>query len=226
MLGMQEMKSQNSGHKKLTPKLPAKESSRSAKLPPNVPNSDGRLNRIVVTRQKIVTALTALIYEGSLSPTAEQVAQRADVGLRTVFRHFDDMDSLYREINSNLEAQLLPMQGVRLVGEAWQERMMHFVQIRSELYDRIAAMHLAGQVHRHASAYVNENVVRAVKLQREQLSRILPDSICQNVAVFEALDLLISMESWIRLRRDQGLSSTQALDVVRLGLTALLVKPR
>jgi hypothetical protein len=28
------------------------------------------------------------------------VAGRADVGLRTVFRHFQDMDSLYREIGA------------------------------------------------------------------------------------------------------------------------------
>ena len=69
------------------------------------PKSDGRINRSVVTRKKIVTALTALVYEGHLTPTAEQVAQRAEVGLRTVFRHFDDMDSLYREISLDLEAQ-------------------------------------------------------------------------------------------------------------------------
>lgn len=226
MLGMQEMKTQDPSHKKLTPKLPAKESSRSVKLPADSPKADGRVNRSVVTRQKIVSALTELIYEGSLSPTAEQVAKRADVGLRTVFRHFDDMDSLYREINSDLEAQLMPMQGIRLVGDGWEERLLNFIQIRSELYDRIAAMHLAGQVHRHNSAYVNENVVRAVKVQREQLTRILPEPIRQNVTLFEALDLLISMDSWIRLRRDQGLSFSHALDVVRFGIRSLLLKSK
>ena len=70
-------------------------------IPPNgapvaQSTSDGRLKRSVATRKKILQALTALTYEGVLSPTAEQVAMRADVGLRTVFRHFDDMDSLYR----------------------------------------------------------------------------------------------------------------------------------
>lgn len=218
MFHMKAMKSQNTNG--------AKVSSQPGQLPNDEPKADGRVNRSVVTRQKIVSALTELIYEGSLSPTAEQVAKRADVGLRTVFRHFDDMDSLYREINSDLEAQLMPMQGIRLVGAGWEERLLNFVQIRSELYDRIAAMHLAGQVHRHNSAYVNENVVRAVNVQREQLTRILPDLIRQNVTLFEALDLLISMDSWIRLRRDQGLSSSRALDVVRFGLKSLLFKPK
>ena len=60
---------------------------------------DGRLHRSMATRRKIVTALETLIRAGTLSPTAEQVAVQAQVGLRTVFRHFDDMETLYREIS-------------------------------------------------------------------------------------------------------------------------------
>ena len=63
-----------------------------------ITKSDGRINRSIVTRKKIVDALTALVFEGHITPTAEQVAQRANVGLHTVFRHFDDMDSLCREV--------------------------------------------------------------------------------------------------------------------------------
>ena len=70
------------------------------------PKLDGRLNRSVVTRNKIVETLTKLILEGQISPTAEQVALRANVGLRTVFRHFDNMDALYREISIDVDARL------------------------------------------------------------------------------------------------------------------------
>lgn len=41
-----------------------------------------------------------LVREGDISPSAELVAARADVGLRTVFRHFKDLDSLYREMSA------------------------------------------------------------------------------------------------------------------------------
>ena len=184
--------------------------------------SDGRVHRSVVTREKIVSALTALIYEGHLSPTAEQVAQRADIGLRTVFRHFDDMDSLYREINTELENQFLPMQSVRLTGETWQDRLLHCIELRTAFYDQFAAIHLAGQVHRHDSSYVTENMMRAVTQQRELLMKILPTPVRSNAVVFEALDLLISMDSWIRLRRDQGLSAAQARDVLNQSVQALI----
>ena len=55
---------------------------------------DGRRRRGQDNRARIVAAMLEIIHGGELSPGAEQVAQRADVALRTVFRHFSDMDSL------------------------------------------------------------------------------------------------------------------------------------
>lgn len=186
------------------------------------PISDGRINRSVVTRRKIVDALKELVYEGILSPTAEQVAQRAKIGLRTVFRHFDDLNSLYSEISGDLESLLLPAIHVRLVGNSWQERLMHSLELRTGLYDQIAAMYLAAQVHRHQSPVVSAKLAHDVTRLREISRHILPAVVQQNTAVFEALDLLMSLDAWVRLRRDQKLSAEVALDVVRLGVNAVL----
>jgi AcrR family transcriptional regulator len=186
--------------------------------------TDGRVNRSIVTRKKIVDALTALVYEGHISPTAEQVASRADVGLRTVFRHFDDMDSLYREITLDLEAAYMPLARQRLAGASWQERLMQSLDLRIDMYDHMAAMHIAGQVHRHESVYLAENVMQFVALQRELLRRLLPEAASQNAVLFEALDLMLSIEAWIRLRREQALSAAAAREVVRLGVAGLLMK--
>ena len=46
------------------------------------------------------------IGEESLSPTALQVAERADVGVRTVFRHFSDMDTLFAAMNQRLSDEV------------------------------------------------------------------------------------------------------------------------
>lgn len=184
--------------------------------------SDGRFNRSVVTRKKIVSALTSLVYEGYLSPTAEQVAQRADVGLRTVFRHFDDLNSLYSEIGADLEALILPVLQIRLRGNSWQEKLMHSIEIRAQFYDRIAALYLSAQVHRHRSPLITHNLTRDVQRLREISRIILPAGIQQNVLVFESLDLLMSPDTWVRLRRDQSLSVEEALNVVRLAVKAVL----
>ncbi len=187
-----------------------------------VPKPDGRINRSIVTRKKIVDALTALVFEGHITPTAEQVAQRADVGLRTVFRHFDDMDSLYREISTDVDAQIQPLLQARLDAPTWQERVLQSIDFRSDIYDRTAAMHLAAQVHRHESAYLAQNLMHSARLQRDLLQRLLPVTVSQDARLLDALDLVLSFEAWIRLRREQGLDAAQAREVMRLGVRALL----
>lgn len=190
--------------------------------PAPVAKTDGRLNRSVVTRKRIVDALTALIYEGHLTPTAEQVATRADVGLRTVFRHFDDMDALYREIALDLDTVIQPVIGQRLSGATWQDRLRHSVLLRTEFFDRVAAIHLATQVHRHESDYLTQQVRQTVDLQRELLRRQLPPDVAQDTTLFDALDVVLSIEVWIRLRREQGLPADAARQVILRTVEGLL----
>jgi AcrR family transcriptional regulator len=59
---------------------------------------DGRRQRSADSRQRILAAMRALIQEGKPDPAAEDVAQRAGVGLRTVFRLFRDMESVCAEM--------------------------------------------------------------------------------------------------------------------------------
>jgi AcrR family transcriptional regulator len=184
--------------------------------------ADGRVKRGIATRQRIVDALTALVYEGHITPTAEQVAQRADVGLRTVFRHFDDMDALYREMSIDVDEQIQPWLQARLDAATWQERVLQSIDVRSEIYDRTAAIHVAAQVHRHESAYLAQNLMDSARLQRDLLRRLLPAAVAQDAPLLDALDLMLSFEAWIRLRREQGLESAQAREVMRLGVKALL----
>ena len=183
---------------------------------------DGRLNRSVVTRRKIVDALSALVYEGQLTPTAEQVAVRAKVGLRTVFRHFDDMDALYREISVNIDAVVQPLIRVRLDASSWQERVLQSIGVRSDIYERTAAMHLAAQVHRHESGYLAAHLMDSAKMQRDLLLRLLPEDVASNAACLNALDLLLSFEAWIRLRREQGLTASAAREVLQQAVRAIL----
>lgn len=187
-----------------------------------IPKSDGRVNRSIATRKKIVEALAALISEGRFSPTAEQVAQRADVGLRTVFRHFGDMDALYREISTDVEAEVQPLLQVRLDAPTWQARVLRSIDVRSSIYDRTAVMHLAAQAHRHESVYLAQNLMDTARLERDLLRRLLPDAVAQNATLLDALDLMLSFEAWIRLRREQGLDADAARRVMRLGVEALL----
>jgi TetR/AcrR family transcriptional regulator of autoinduction and epiphytic fitness len=57
--------------------------------------TDGRVSRAERTRTAVVDALLELIDEGNLRPTAREVADRAGVSLRSVYVHFDDVESLF-----------------------------------------------------------------------------------------------------------------------------------
>jgi AcrR family transcriptional regulator len=192
--------------------------------PGEQPKADGRVNRSIVTRKKIVDALVALVNEGHLSPTAEVVAARADVGLRTVFRHFDDMDSLYREISIDLDALVQPLLRVRLNAPTWQARLLLSVDHRSDIFERMAPMFVAAQVHRHESAFLAQNMVDSAALQRNLLMRLLPAAAAEQSALVAALDLALSADTWIRLRREQELGVEEARGIVRLVVAALLAQ--
>ena len=60
-----------------------------------VGSSDGRRQRSERSQTAIIEAALALMEEGTLVPTAQQIADRAGVGIRSFFRHFADMDSLF-----------------------------------------------------------------------------------------------------------------------------------
>lgn len=183
---------------------------------------DGRVQRSIATRRRIVAALSELIHEGHISPTAEQVAARADVGLRTVFRHFDDMDSLYREISMDLDALMQPVLQVRLTAATWQERLLQSIDYRSELYERFAPLFVAAQVHRHESPYLRQNLMDGAQLQRDLLRRLLPDTVARDTVLLDALDLVLSFEAWVRLRREQGLDVATARGVMQRAVRALV----
>ncbi|MBT6422528.1 MAG: TetR family transcriptional regulator, partial [Porticoccaceae bacterium] len=71
--------------------------------------SDGRLLRSKKSRRLIIEAIIELIDEGFLIPTAQQVAERADVGIRSVFRHFDDMDDIFETANEIIFQDTRPL---------------------------------------------------------------------------------------------------------------------
>lgn len=60
---------------------------------------DGRNQRSQANRQLIINAMINQVNRGNYMPTAQQVADTSGVSIRTVFRHFTEMDLLYREID-------------------------------------------------------------------------------------------------------------------------------
>lgn len=183
---------------------------------------DGRRRRSQDSRARIVAAMLELVGEGALIPGAEQVAERAQVGLRTVFRHFNDMDSLYREISHAIETELRKVIARPFKAPPGPGRILELVERRAPAYEQIAPVRRAADAQRHGSPFLAAQHTRLVAEGREIIRRELPPALAADPSRLEMLDLLLSYETWDRLRREQGLSAKRAREVLEAAVRRTL----
>lgn len=197
------------------PKAPA------AAKPGGDPARDGRRLRGEDNRARIVTAMLELVRDGSAAPSAEQVAARADVGLRTVFRHFQDMDSLYSEMSVAIEDELRAITAGPLQSTDWRDRLRELIERRALAFEKIAPFANASTAFRHRSKVLQTGHARLVTFLRTVIETDLPTDVTAEAANVEILDLLLSFEAWSRLRLEQGLSAKDARNVLEQALIGL-----
>ncbi len=191
-----------------------------AQAPP--PPIDGRRQRTLDSRARIIAAMLDLTRAGHITVSAELVAEHARVGLRTVFRHFKDMDSLYREMSLAIEGRLREEVSLAFVSTHWRGRLDELIQRRTAIFETIAPYKRAEAAHRHRSKVLEQDIGRMAALMRYILGAALPPSVTDDSLLFEALDLLLSFEVWSRLRREQGLDALRARAVLEAAVNRLL----
>ncbi len=184
--------------------------------------ADGRRRRSVDSRSRLVGAMLELVAEGHPSPGAEQVAARAGIGLRSVFRHFKDMDSLYDELSAIIAERLDAMARMPLQATAWRGQMHEILARRIAAFEALAPFLHAGQLHRHRSPSLRADHARFVGDLRVLLARVLPGGRADDKVLVEALVLLLSFEAWRRLRDEQGLGADAAEAVLARALESLI----
>lgn len=165
--------------------------------------------------------MLALIEEGALTPSAEDVAARAQVGLRSVFRHFQDMESLYAELVTRLArgylASLAPFSS-----NEWREQLAELLDRRLTVYERLLPFKRAADAHRHESVTIQASHHATLQMLRNRLRTVLPDALKSDPLVFETLDMLLSLETWQRLRFEQQLSVETARAIVERQVSMLV----
>jgi len=175
---------------------------------------DGRLRRSERSREAIVQALLELVGSGALQPTAQQVAEAAGVGIRSVFRHFADMDSLFAEMDARLQAEALPILRANPIEGSLERRARALAERRVNFFERIAPYKRSATVQRWRSPFLQKQHAVLVRALRADLVRWLPELERAPADLVEALDLALSFEAWDRLRSDQRLGRERARDAL------------
>jgi hypothetical protein len=132
------------------------------------------------------------------------------------------MESLYREMSAVIEAELHAIIDEPLTGRDGRARVREILRRRAAVYEKIAPFKRAADIHRHGSAFLAASHARLVSSSRDILRRELPAETARDRNLFEALDLLLSFETWSRLRREQGLSARRASETLTAAVDRLL----
>jgi AcrR family transcriptional regulator len=173
---------------------------------------DGRHRRSAESRRRIVEAMLEMVREGDISPSADSVAARAGVGRRTVFRLFSDMEGIYREMQAIMRDKVAPVRALPLAGDTFHARLHALVDRRVRFFEEVMPVTVAAAIHRHRSPVLQADHVAIQAELRAILEAVLPADTAAELT--EALDAVLSIDLWRRLRLEQRLEAAAATAVL------------
>lgn len=187
--------------------------------------ADGRLQRSANSRQRIQDAAFALCERGILVPTAQEIADESGVGLRTVFRHFSDMESLFAEMDKILLARFDHLLSYKIDTKgAFESRLNGLLEMRAQQWESFGPYLRMTLAQKWRYKILTENYNRQMNLVRKDMVRWLPELTKLSSEKLLAAETATSFEAWHRLRTLNGQSEKQAQAVMQATLLALLGK--
>jgi AcrR family transcriptional regulator len=195
---------------------------------PVVDAEDGRRARRDRNRDAVVDALLTLYKEGKLNPSSDEIATRAGLSPRSLFRYFDDIDDLCQAAISRQQSQVRHLFDFEVPPDlTLSERIDLVVDHRVRLFDTVSAAALVARLRAPFQPIVAAEISESRTYFRNQLKRAFKPELAAltpNVAssVIAAIDVLCSFESFHLLRHDQCLSKTKIISTLTDTITTLL----
>ena len=183
---------------------------------------DGRRQRGERTRLAIIDAALSLQEEGILVPTAQQISDRSGVLIRSFFRHFDDMETLFKAADDQLRDSY---EALFIGGDRdgfLEERVNRAVEQRSAAFEKLKNIFLGTKAQLWRYEMLRKNYVRNQRGLRKDLEAWLPELKGLPEVDCESVHAIASFEMWNRLRSEQGLSEKASISVVQSTLIRLL----
>lgn len=185
------------------------------------PLEDGRTRRRLNSYERAVDAFLDLIESGNDTPTAQQIAERSGISVRTVFRLTEDIESLHaagilRQMERTAHLYItLPKTGLLAT------RMRVLVKNRVDVFEAIAPVRRFAERMATTSPSIAEGLELHHLVLRTQVAEVfereLNDKPRQRRAIaLDAIDVAASWENWQLLRQGKGLSVTSAARVMEL----------
>lgn len=189
---------------------------------------DGRRRRSERSRLAIARALLDAVRDTGLPPTVDEIAQRAGVSRRSVFRHFGDMTELYATaivLQRDDVSELFP--GPELGHAPLEERIRQMAVQLGAIYERCGAMIRVFRLHRSQNELLQRRWEADIAALRHFVGSVFSDCLADyappdDVHVRNAISLALDPLTWETMREELGLSAPEARAVMARTLAALV----
>jgi AcrR family transcriptional regulator len=191
-------------------------------------STDGRVLRRERNRTEIVDALLELLREGHVDASAADIARRAGLSERSLFRYFDDLDDLYRTVCAvQFEREKKHATIDSFSKGSTADKIEHFVEQRIRLFTSIGNVGRAARVFAHRNAVIAKELRRARNLLRRQIADHFAEEIArlpesERATAPTTIDSLCNFESFMIMRHDYDMTIASITSTLSTGIRKVL----
>lgn len=172
--------------------------------------------------------MLSLYASGNLDPSSDEIAERAGLSPRSLFRYFDDLDDLVRVAISRQYERLQPVTKLDLsTTDPIAERIARLVAQRIRLFDRIGSVGIVSRVRAPFQPLIANELALSRSILRRQLEQLFALELAElsptsAAGAIATIDVLTSYESLHLMRDDQQLTHSQITAALNDAVSRLL----
>ena len=178
-----------------------------------MPQVDGRILRSQKSQSVILNALIKLINTGNYYPTAEEVAKESGIAIRTVFRQFDDMESLLMKVDELINHKLINDEKEIKLNSPLIARLELIVEERLHYYNKYENIMIATITQLPKYKILQKRYPEYQRLLRKRTEDIIPEILTLKSNNQELLDATLSFGFYQRLKF-QGLDKSNIYKLI------------
>jgi len=194
------------------------------KDPASEPGKDGRVMRSERSRLALIDAAYQIMEASAVVPTAQTIADAAGVTIRTLFRHFPEMDLLYRELHLRVQQNYAKEYDKGDRTGSLEARVESAVETFTNAYSKQRNVFLVTKSMLPTSVFLQKNYSLVQKRFSDRLLEWIPELAKLPTERHEGVDALLSFEFWHRLNVIQGVSKKRTVALTKRLILDLLAE--
>lgn len=186
---------------------------------------DGRRQRAVRSRERVLDAIYEVFADADLDVTVERIAARAGVSLSTIRRHFGDIPRMSQAMRERILSRILPILTAPAPTGSREERLRTIVARRCEVFEILMpGMRVAVSGERGNAARGRADRKQLESALLVQLAAAFPDELAGDpgAALEQMLSSTLSLAAWEHLRTVRELPPQRCAGLMEQAALALL----